>query len=162
MNLLDKTLQDIQPVAADWIRAAERRQLELTKPPGSLGRLEEIANRLAAIRESFSLTASHPRIVLFAGDHGVCAEGVRPPSVYTPTAMQSASIEGAAATFVLNSIELFSCPRSLRVTRTDAVRIVVVVLARSLVGAGAAKAGEYSERVSPERTRGKACYRASA
>jgi nicotinate-nucleotide--dimethylbenzimidazole phosphoribosyltransferase len=50
--------------------------LELTKPPGSLGRLEEIANRCAAIRESFELTASRPRIVLFAADHGVCAEGV--------------------------------------------------------------------------------------
>lgn len=84
MTLLDQTLQEIQPVAEDWIRAAARRQLELTKPPGSLGRLEEIANRLAGIRESFSLTAGHPRIVLFAADHGVCAEGVSPyPQVVT-------------------------------------------------------------------------------
>ncbi len=58
--------------------SARERQLELTKPPGSLGRLEEIANRCAAIRESFAPTAGHPRIVLFAADHGVCAEGVSP------------------------------------------------------------------------------------
>jgi len=76
MTLLEKTIREIRPVDPSWIEAAARRQLELTKPPGSLGRLEEIANRCAAIRESLELTASHPRIVLFAADHGVCAEGV--------------------------------------------------------------------------------------
>jgi nicotinate-nucleotide--dimethylbenzimidazole phosphoribosyltransferase len=76
MTILEKTIQEIRPIDPSWIEAAARRQLELTKPPGSLGRLEEIANRCAAIRESFELSASHPRIVLFAADHGVCAEGV--------------------------------------------------------------------------------------
>lgn len=69
-------LSQIRPIDPDWIEAARLRQLELTKPPGSLGRLEEIANRCAAIRETFDITASRPRIVLFAADHGVCAEGV--------------------------------------------------------------------------------------
>lgn len=76
MKLLEKTTQEIRPIDPRWIDTASQRQLELTKPPGSLGRLEEIANRCAAIRESFELTASRPRIVLFAADHGVCAEGV--------------------------------------------------------------------------------------
>jgi nicotinate-nucleotide--dimethylbenzimidazole phosphoribosyltransferase len=76
MKLLEKIIHEIRPIDPRWIDSASRRQLELTKPPGSLGRLEEIANRCAAIRESFELTASHPRIVLFAADHGVCAEGV--------------------------------------------------------------------------------------
>src|SRR5713101_5808727 len=76
MKLLEKTMQEICPVDPRWIDAASQRQLELTKPPGSLGRLEEVANRYAAIRESFALTASRPRIVLFAADHGVCVEGV--------------------------------------------------------------------------------------
>src|SRR5580692_11034048 len=76
MMLLEKTIQDIRPIDPRWIESARQRQMELTKPPGSLGRLEEIANRCAAIRETFELTASHPRIVLFAADHGVCAEGV--------------------------------------------------------------------------------------
>src|SRR6202795_4643967 len=76
MKLLEKTMQEICPVDPRWMDAASQRQLELTKPPGSLGRLEEIATRCAAIRESFELTASRPRIVLFAADHGVCAEGV--------------------------------------------------------------------------------------
>jgi nicotinate-nucleotide--dimethylbenzimidazole phosphoribosyltransferase len=76
MTLLETTLHEIRPIDPHRIEAARQRQLELTKPPGSLGRLEEIANRCAAIRESFSLTAWRPRIVLFAADHGVCAEGI--------------------------------------------------------------------------------------
>lgn len=78
MTLLDQTLRQIEAVDPRWIRRAEARQLELTKPPGSLGRLEEIANRCAAIFQSLSFTVSKPRLVLFAGDHGVCAEGVSP------------------------------------------------------------------------------------
>jgi nicotinate-nucleotide--dimethylbenzimidazole phosphoribosyltransferase len=78
MNLLDQTIQEIRIIDAQWIDSARQRQLELTKPPGSLGRLEEIANRCAAIRESFAITADRPRIVIFAADHGVCAEGVSP------------------------------------------------------------------------------------
>jgi nicotinate-nucleotide--dimethylbenzimidazole phosphoribosyltransferase len=76
MTLLKETLQQIRLIDPHWIERASERQLTLTKPPGSLGRLEEIANRLAAIRETFELTANRPRIVLFAADHGVCAEGV--------------------------------------------------------------------------------------
>jgi nicotinate-nucleotide--dimethylbenzimidazole phosphoribosyltransferase len=76
MKSLDKTLQEIYPIDPRWIDSARERQLALTKPPGSLGRLEEMANRCAAIRESFELTARRPRIVLFAAAHGVCEEGV--------------------------------------------------------------------------------------
>ena len=66
---------EITPIGAKWIEKAAQRQFQLTKPPGSLGRLEEIANRCAAIRETFDVTAKHPRIVLFAANHGVCIEG---------------------------------------------------------------------------------------
>jgi nicotinate-nucleotide--dimethylbenzimidazole phosphoribosyltransferase len=78
MNLIEQTLAEIRPVDPAWIAAAEKHQLELTKPPLSLGRLEEVANRIAAVRETLRPTASRPRIVLFAADHGVCAEGVSP------------------------------------------------------------------------------------
>jgi nicotinate-nucleotide--dimethylbenzimidazole phosphoribosyltransferase len=74
MSLLENTLDKIHVVDPAWIESARKRQLELTKPTGSLGRLEEIANRCVAIRESFELTTARPRIVLFAADHGVCAE----------------------------------------------------------------------------------------
>ncbi len=78
MTTLENTVQQIHPLDLRWIDNAAQRQLELTKPPGSLGRLEEIANRCAAIRQTFQLTATRSRIVLFAADHGVCAEGVSP------------------------------------------------------------------------------------
>jgi nicotinate-nucleotide--dimethylbenzimidazole phosphoribosyltransferase len=81
----------------DWMRLAEARQLELTKPPGSLGRLEEIANRCAAIFESLSFRLARPRIVLFAGDHGVCAEGVSPYPQEVTAQMVLNFVRGGAA-----------------------------------------------------------------
>jgi nicotinate-nucleotide--dimethylbenzimidazole phosphoribosyltransferase len=76
VTLFEKTIEAIHPPDPRWIDDARQRQLELTKPPGSLGRLETVANQLVAIRGSFAITASRPRIVVFAADHGVCEEGV--------------------------------------------------------------------------------------
>jgi nicotinate-nucleotide--dimethylbenzimidazole phosphoribosyltransferase len=87
----------IRPIDPHWVQLAEARQLELTKPPGSLGRLEEIANRCAAIFESLSFRLSHPRIVLFAGDHGVCAEGVSPYPQEVTAQMVLNFLDGGAA-----------------------------------------------------------------
>jgi len=97
MNLLEQTIAAIRPIDAEWIAAAERHQLELTKPPGSLGRLEEIANRCAAIRESLAPTASRPRIVIFAADHGVCAEGVSAYPQEVTAQMVANYLRGGAA-----------------------------------------------------------------
>lgn len=97
MNLLHKTIAAIRPIDPQWIAAAERHQLELTKPPGSLGRLEEIANRCAAIRETLALTAGHPRIAIFAADHGVCAEGVSAYPQEVTAQMVANYLRGGAA-----------------------------------------------------------------
>jgi nicotinate-nucleotide--dimethylbenzimidazole phosphoribosyltransferase len=90
-----KTL--VRSIDPHWIQLAEARQLELTKPPGSLGRLEGIANRCAAIFESLSFRLSRPRIVLFAGDHGVCAEGVSPYPQEVTAQMVLNFMDGGAA-----------------------------------------------------------------
>jgi len=97
MKLIDQTINKIRPIDPIWIDAAKRRQLELTKPPGSLGRLEEVANRCAAIRESLLITAHRPRIVLFAADHGVCAEGVSAYPQEVTTQMLLNFLSGGAA-----------------------------------------------------------------
>jgi nicotinate-nucleotide--dimethylbenzimidazole phosphoribosyltransferase len=97
MNVLQRTIEAIRPIDPEWIAAAERHQLELTKPPGSLGRLEEIANRCAAIRESLTPTANRPRIVIFAADHGVCAEGVSAYPQEVTAQMVANYLHGGAA-----------------------------------------------------------------
>jgi len=97
MNLLERTIDAIRPVDAQWIAAAERHQLELTKPPGSLGRLEEIANRCAAIRRTLTPAADRPRIVIFAADHGVCAEGVSAYPQEVTAQMVANYLRGGAA-----------------------------------------------------------------
>jgi nicotinate-nucleotide--dimethylbenzimidazole phosphoribosyltransferase len=75
-------------VALDWLKAplahpnaemhrlAQHRQMQLTKPPGSLGRLEEIAIRLAALQNTQQPGADRAHIAIFAADHGVAVEGV--------------------------------------------------------------------------------------
>jgi nicotinate-nucleotide--dimethylbenzimidazole phosphoribosyltransferase len=63
------------PDAAARDRALAR-QGRLTKPPGSLGVLESVAVRLAGLQGSERPDADRVRIVVFAGDHGVTAEGV--------------------------------------------------------------------------------------
>jgi nicotinate-nucleotide--dimethylbenzimidazole phosphoribosyltransferase len=62
-----------------------------------LGRLEEIANRCAAIRESLKFTAGRPRIVIFAADHGVCAEGVSAYPQEVTAQMVANYLHGGAA-----------------------------------------------------------------
>ncbi|MGQ0580375.1 MAG: nicotinate-nucleotide--dimethylbenzimidazole phosphoribosyltransferase [Reyranella sp.] len=62
-----------------------RRQVELTKPPGSLGRLEEIAAWLAAWQGRAQPRVERPRIAVFAGTHGIAARGV---SAYPPEVTQ--------------------------------------------------------------------------
>ncbi len=112
MTQLESTLQQIKPIDRKWIDAAARHQLELTKPPGSLGRLEEIANRIAAIRQSLVPTATAPRIVIFAGDHGVCAEGVSPYPSEVTAQMVMNFLHGGAAICALSrslGIELKVC-----------------------------------------------------
>ena len=56
--------------------AADRRQDDLTKPPGSLGRLEALATRIAGITGDARPRLSRRLIVVAAGDHGVTAQGV--------------------------------------------------------------------------------------
>ncbi len=76
MKLLQATLEKIKPVDERWFSIAKRRLDNLTKPPGSLGRLEEFAARIVAIEENASPVPGKKVIFTFAGDHGVVDEGV--------------------------------------------------------------------------------------
>lgn len=76
MEPLQKLLEEIRPVDAGWLERAQQRLDMLTKPRGSLGRLEGIARRYAAIKEALTPSMSRKTIFTFAGDHGVVEEGV--------------------------------------------------------------------------------------
>lgn len=98
-----------QPPTCDWLKAplaqpnaemyrlAQQHQEQLTKPPGSLGRLEEIAIRLAALQNTLQPSAERVHIAIFAADHGVAVEGVSafPQSVTTEMIKNFANGGGA-------------------------------------------------------------------
>jgi nicotinate-nucleotide--dimethylbenzimidazole phosphoribosyltransferase len=83
------------------LTAALKRQAQLTKPTVSLGRLEELAVRLAAMQGNERPVLDRIRIVVFAGDHGIAEEGVScfPQSVTTEMLRNFAA--GGAAISVL-------------------------------------------------------------
>ena len=73
---LDDVLARIEPVDRRAQRAAELRQARLTKPPGSLGRLEELSIQLAGIFRTERPATRGKAIIVAAADHGVVAQGV--------------------------------------------------------------------------------------
>ncbi len=79
------TIAAIAPLRADAMAAARARQEQLTKPAGSLGRLESLAIQIAGITGQEQPVLAHKAIVVMAGDHGVTAEGVSAyPAEVTP------------------------------------------------------------------------------
>ncbi len=84
-SLLDRTLESIPELDAGAMKAARERQDVLTKPQGSLGRLEELSIQVAGIRGEAVPRIEHKVVVTMAADHGVAAQGVSLfPSDVTP------------------------------------------------------------------------------
>ncbi len=77
--------------------AARARQNSLTKPPGSLGRLEELACFMAAWRGTARPVINRAQALVFAGNHGICAQGVNPyPQAVTAQMVGNFQAGGAA------------------------------------------------------------------
>jgi nicotinate-nucleotide--dimethylbenzimidazole phosphoribosyltransferase len=102
VTALTKLLERIGPSpGAAAGRAARDRLDQLTKPPGSLGRLEELAWRLAEITGRCPPRLLRPVIFTLAGDHGVVAEGVSAyPQIVTAQMVEN-FLRGGAAVNVL-------------------------------------------------------------
>lgn len=70
---------------------------QLTKPPGSLGRLEDLAARLCTVQDTLRPVTKPRRLVVFAADHGVVADGVSAwPSDVTTLMIDNIAGGGAA------------------------------------------------------------------
>ena len=77
--------------------AARSRQMSLTKPPGSLGRLEDLACFMASWQGTANPHINHAQAVVFAGNHGICAQGVNPyPQEVTVQMVANFEAGGAA------------------------------------------------------------------
>lgn len=85
--------------------AAVTRQGQLTKPPGALGELETLAIRLAAMQGSERPVVERVWITVFAGDHGVVAEGVSAfPQAVTAEMVKNFARGGAAISVAARAI----------------------------------------------------------
>jgi nicotinate-nucleotide--dimethylbenzimidazole phosphoribosyltransferase len=76
MNTLNDTIKSIKPLDEAAMTAARARQADLTKPEGSLGRLEDLSIQLAGIQAKASPAMAKKAMFTLAGDHGVVKEGV--------------------------------------------------------------------------------------
>lgn len=75
-SLLEQTVASIGPLCEEAMAAARARQDQLTKPQGSLGRLEELSVQIAGITGNPRPVIRNKAVIVVAGDHGVAAEGV--------------------------------------------------------------------------------------
>ena len=94
-------LNPCKPIDAQAVEQAEARQQQLTKPAGSLGRLESVAVQLAGLQGQVKPKLDQLWIAIFAGDHGVVAEGVSAFPQEVTGQMLHNFVNGGAAISVL-------------------------------------------------------------
>jgi len=97
----ERTLASIRPADPAAANEAGRILDAKTKPPGSLGRLEDLARRLSAIRGAVPAAPLRPAVVVAAADHGVWIEGVSPYPQAVTSQMLTNFVTGGAAVAVL-------------------------------------------------------------
>lgn len=99
LERLEQAVRRIRPLDETAMAAARAHVDRLTKPPGSLGQLEELVARLAGMTGTYPLPDKLVRkaVVVMAGDHGVCEEGVSAfPQEVTPQMVHNFLTGGAA------------------------------------------------------------------
>lgn len=101
MESITRIINSIVPLDPEAMAKARVRQNELTKPRGSLGRLEELSVQLAGITVDRIPRLIHKCIITMAGDHGVVAEGVSAYPQEVTAQMVSNFLQGGAAINVL-------------------------------------------------------------
>lgn len=119
MGFLDE-LKNIRPLDSDAMIQTEKRWDSLTKPPKSLGKLEEVIIQLAGIQKSPRPVIRKKVVLCYAGDHGVVKEGVSPSQQIVTAEMVKNFVNGGAAISVLAK----QAGASLSVINTGMVNII--------------------------------------
>ncbi|MDO7897842.1 nicotinate-nucleotide--dimethylbenzimidazole phosphoribosyltransferase [Pseudomonas citrulli] len=94
-------LDPCKPIDTQALDQATARQQQLTKPAGALGRLESVAVQLASLQGQVKPSLERLWIAIFAGDHGVVAEGVSAYPQEVTGQMLHNFVSGGAAISVL-------------------------------------------------------------
>ncbi|GFZ82238.1 nicotinate-nucleotide--dimethylbenzimidazole phosphoribosyltransferase [Paenibacillus marchantiophytorum] len=101
MSKLATILNRIEPIHEEAVNQANNHLNQLTKPQGSLGKLEDIARQVAGITGEIMPDLDKKAVIVMAGDHGVCEEGISAfPAEVTPQ-MVFNFLSGGAAVNVL-------------------------------------------------------------
>lgn len=96
-DILSRTIANIKPLDKDCMAKAKERQAILTKPTGSLGRLEELSMQVAGIQRKPRPQITNKAIIVMAADHGVVARGISAyPQDVTPQMVLNFLHGGAA------------------------------------------------------------------
>ncbi|MEP7044721.1 MAG: nicotinate-nucleotide--dimethylbenzimidazole phosphoribosyltransferase [Dokdonella sp.] len=104
--MADWLLEPCRTPDAEIAQAARARQLQLTKPPGSLGALETLAVQLAALQQRKRPEIERVWISVFAADHGVAVEGVSAfPQVVTGEMLRNFASGGAAISVLARALD---------------------------------------------------------
>jgi len=94
-----------QQPEARFFEQAARRQSVLTKPVGSLGKLENVAVQLAGLQGTDTPTLERIQISVFVGDHGICEEGISAyPQAVTAQMIANFANGGAAISVLAKSL----------------------------------------------------------
>jgi nicotinate-nucleotide--dimethylbenzimidazole phosphoribosyltransferase len=115
-------LKDLPEPDEACAAAARARQIELTKPAGSLGRLEQLAEFLARWQGRERPALDHPLVLIFAGNHGVVAQGVSAyPASVTQAMVDNFAAGGAAINQICKTfaLDLKVVPLELATTTED-------------------------------------------
>jgi nicotinate-nucleotide--dimethylbenzimidazole phosphoribosyltransferase len=101
-DLITKTINNIKPLDKSSMNLARARQDELTKPTGSLGRLEELSIQIAGIQGKARPQIKQKAIIVMVADHGVVAEGTSAYPAEVTGQMVLNFIRGGAAINVIS------------------------------------------------------------
>jgi len=100
-----RAISAVEPIDRHAIDAARTHHDRLTKPPGSLGRLEDLAAQLCGIQRTTRPRSADREIAIFAADHGVAAENVSAyPAAVTPQMVANFTRGGAAINALARSV----------------------------------------------------------